>query len=157
MSWWQIVLLVVAILFIIFGILYFVGRKLQKKVDSQQGMIDSAKQTVSILIIDKKKMKLKDSNLPKMIQDQIPAYLRWRKMPLVKAKIGPKITTLMCDERVFKTLPVKKLVKVDLAGMYIVGIKSNPKSKQSASSKVEVPVEKPSLLGKLKGKFKKQQ
>ena len=155
MSWWQIVLLVVAILIVILGILYFVGRKLQKKVDSQQGMIDSAKQTVSILIIDKKKMKLKDSNLPKMIQDQIPAYLRWRKMPLVKAKIGPKITTLMCDERVFKTLPVKKLVKVDLAGMYIVGMKSNPKPKQSASSKAEVAVEKTSLLTKVKAKFKK--
>ena len=76
------------------------------------------------LVIDKKKLKIKDSNLPKVVQDQVPFYLRFRKEPLVKAKIGPKITTLMCDEKVFKELPVKRQVKVDIAGMYIVGLKS---------------------------------
>lgn len=148
MEWWQILLIILAVLFVILGVLYFLGRRLQKKADEQQGLIESSKQTVSILIIDKKKMKLKDSNLPKMVQDQVPAYLRWRKMPLVKAKIGPKITTLLCDERVFKDLPVKQLVKVDLAGMYIMGIKSNPKPKKSASK--EAPVVKKSFMDKVK-------
>ena len=134
MAWWQILLIVLLVVAVALGILYFVRRRIQKKVDSQQGLIESSKQTVSILVIDKKKLKLKDSNLPKMVQDQVPAYLKWRKMPLVKAKIGPKITTLMCDERVFKELPVKKLIKVDLAGMYIVGIKSNPKPKKSSGT-----------------------
>ncbi|PKM53683.1 MAG: hypothetical protein CVV00_11295, partial [Firmicutes bacterium HGW-Firmicutes-5] len=88
---------------------------------------DQQKMTVTILVIDKKKMRIKDSNLPKVVQDQVPAYLKLRKMPLVKAKIGPKITTLMCDEKVFKELPVKKNVKVDIAGMYIIGIKNYKK------------------------------
>ncbi len=122
----------------------------KKKADSQQGLIDASKQTVSILVIDKKKQKLKDSNLPKMVQDQIPVYLKWRKMPLVKAKIGPKITTLMCDERVYKELPVKKMIKVELAGMYIVGIKSLPKVKKSANAQ---PV-KQSFMDKVKAKSK---
>jgi hypothetical protein len=29
----------------------------------------------------------------------------------------------MCDDKVFKTLPIKKNVKVELAGMYIVSVK----------------------------------
>lgn len=123
MAWWEILLLVLGIIAVILVILYFVGRKLQNKANDQQSIINDNKTTMSILVIDKKKMKAKDSNLPKMVQDQIPKYLRFRKLPLVKAKIGPKITTLMCDDKVFKDLPVKKMVKVDLAGMYIVGIK----------------------------------
>lgn len=150
MHLWQIILIVVAVLLVVLGILYFVGRRLQKKVDSQQGLIESSKQTVSILVIDKKKLRLKESNLPKMVQDQVPMYLKWRKMPLVKAKIGPKITTLMCDERVFKTLPVKKLIKVDLAGMYIVGVKSNPKPKKGV--KKPVVEEKKSFFDTMKSK-----
>ncbi|MCT4545193.1 MAG: hypothetical protein N4A63_16805 [Vallitalea sp.] len=127
MEWWEILLLVIGIIVVIFTILYFVGRKLQGKADNQQSIINQNKTTASILVIDKKKQKVKDSNLPKMVQDQIPKYIRFRKLPMVKAKIGPKITTLMCDDKVFKELPVKKMVKVDLAGIYIVGIKGYKK------------------------------
>ncbi|GKX28523.1 hypothetical protein SH1V18_10030 [Vallitalea longa] len=123
MAWWEILLLVLGIIAVILVILYFVGRKLQGKADNQQTMIDQNKVTTSILVIDKKKQKVKDSNLPKVVQDQIPKYIRFRKLPMVKAKIGPKITTLLCDDKVFKALPVKRMVKVDLAGMYIVGMK----------------------------------
>lgn len=154
MVWWQILLIVIAVIAVILGILYFVGRRLQSKVDSQQGMIESSKQTVSILVIDKKKQKMKDSNLPKLVQDQIPRYLKWRKMPLVKAKIGPKITTLMCEERVFNELPVKKMVKVDLAGMYIVGVKNPPKPKKAKGT--DSTPEKKSVLGKVKGVFSRK-
>lgn len=126
-TWLSVLLIVLAVVLIVLGVLYFVGRKMQKKVDSQQSLINDSKVTTSILVIDKKKMRMKDSNLPKMVQDQVPVYLRFRKMPLVKAKIGPKITTLMCDEKVFKELPVKKMVKVDLAGIYIVAMKGTKK------------------------------
>ncbi|QUH29028.1 hypothetical protein [Vallitalea guaymasensis] len=127
MEWWEILLLVLGIIVVVFAILYFVGRKLQGKANDQQSVINQNKMTTSILVIDKKKQKVKDSNLPKMVQDQIPKYIRFRKLPMVKAKIGPKITTLLCDDKVFKELPVKKMVKVDLAGMYIVGMKGYKK------------------------------
>lgn len=127
MEWWQIALIVLAVVVVVLVVLYFVGKKLQTKADGQQSMIDQQKMTVSILVIDKKKMRIKDSSLPKLVQDQVPAYLKFKKMPLVKAKIGPKIQTLMCDDKVFKDLPVKKNVKVDIAGMYIVGIRSYKK------------------------------
>lgn len=124
MTWWQISLIVLVVILIVLAILYIAAKRLQKKADSQQDMINQSKQVVSMLIIDKKKLRIKDSKLPKIVQDQVPAYMRWRKMPLVKAKVGPKIETLMCDEKVFKELPVKRNVKVELAGMYIVGLKS---------------------------------
>jgi hypothetical protein len=87
MVWWQIVLIVIGVLALVFLGLYILSKRLQGKVDSQQSMIDQNKMTVSILVIDKKKLKVKDSNLPKVVQDQVPFYLRLRKMPLVKAKI----------------------------------------------------------------------
>ena len=102
MTWWQILIIVLVVLIVVFGILYFVGRNLQKKVDSQQGLIESAKQTVSILIIDKKKMRISESNLPAMVQEQIPWYLKWRKMPLVKAnrRMEPHCMVKACSHAV---------------------------------------------------------
>ncbi len=128
MEWWHILLIVVAILTIALVALYFYGKKIQSQADSQQSLIEQSKVTTKILVIDKKKMKLKDSKLPQMVQDQVPWYFKWQKMPLVKAKIGPKIQTLICDGKVFDDLPVKKTVKVDIAGLYIVGIKGGVKN-----------------------------
>ncbi len=127
MHWYHILLIVLAIVAVIIGVLYYFGRKMQLKADSQKSLIDQSKMTTSILVIDKKKMKISESNLPKIVQDQVPFYLKFRKVPLVKAKIGPKIATLLCDEKVFKELQVKKQVKVELAGMYIMSIKGQAK------------------------------
>ena len=120
---WGIVLLVifVILLAVFIGLMIF-GNKLRKQQDEQQAQIDAAKQVMSMLIIDKKKMKLKDANLPKMVLEQTPKYLRGSKMPIVKAKIGPRIMTLMADPKVFDQLPVKAEVKAEVSG--ITGIKS---------------------------------
>lgn len=127
MEIWQIILIVLAVLAVILVILYFVGKKMKTKADGQQALIDQSKMTTSILVIDKKKMKIQDSNFPKVVQDQVPFYLKYRKIPMIKAKIGPKIMTLMCDDKVFKEMPVKKQVKVEIAGMYIIAIKGMKK------------------------------
>ena len=70
--------------------------------------MDAVAQTISMLIIDKKKMKLKDAGLPAVVLENTPKYLRRSKVPVVKAKVGPKVMTLMCDAKVFEVLPVKK-------------------------------------------------
>ncbi len=154
MPWYFSLGITVVILVAIFVVLYFVGKKMQTKVNAQQAMIDQSKMTTSILVIDKKKMKIKDSNLPKMVQDQVPFYLKMRKVPLVKAKIGPKIMTLMCDEKVFKNIPVKKQVKVDIAGMYIVavkGVKMNTgKVEAKSSDRTSLAVRAKALLKRKK-------
>ena len=121
---WSIVLLViVGILLAAFIALMIVGNKLRKKQDAQQEQIDAAKQVMSMLVIDKKKLKLKDAGLPKMVLEQTPKYLRGSKMPIVKAKIGPKIMTLMADPKVFEQIPIKAEIKAEVSGIYITGVK----------------------------------
>ncbi len=119
-----IVLLVILIVFIIgMVVLYFLGKKAQKKQEQQQEMMQANKQTVSMLIIDKKRMKLKDAGLPQMVLDQTPKMMRGAKMPVVKAKVGPQIISLICDEKIFDSIPVKKEVKASVSGIYILDVK----------------------------------
>lgn len=120
----NVVLWILVILAIILGLLYYFGRKLEKKQAASQSMMEAAKQTVSILVIDKKKLKIKESGLPKMVYEQTPKYMRWAKLPIVKAKVGPKIMTLIADEKVFQVLPLKTEAKVVISGLYITDIKS---------------------------------
>ena len=63
-------LVIVIVLAIIIAVLYFLGKKAQKKQAEQQELLDANKQTVSMLIIDKKRMKMKDAGLPQMVIDQ---------------------------------------------------------------------------------------
>ena len=122
--WLIVTLIVLAVVLVILGVLLFVGNKLQKRQNSQQAQLDAAKQTMSMLIIDKKKMKLKEANLPKVVLEQTPKYLRNTKLPIVKAKVGPRIMTLIADAKVYNDIPVKTEVKAEVSGIYIVGIKS---------------------------------
>ena len=119
-----VVTVILVILLILLAVLYFFGRKLERRQRESESMLKAAEQTVSMLIIDKKKLKMKESGLPKMVIDQTPKYMFWAKVPVVKAKVGPKIMTLIADERVFQVLPVKAEVEVVVSGIYITQIKS---------------------------------
>ena len=124
MSTWQIVLLVIlAVLIITLVVLYFLGKKAQKKQEEQQQQINAMKQTVSMLIIDKKRMKIKESGLPQAVIDQTPKLMRGSKLPIVKAKVGPQILSLVSDEKIFDSIPVKKEVKAVVSGIYITEVK----------------------------------
>ncbi len=118
-----IVLIIVAVIIALLALLYFLGKKLEKKQAEQKALLDSNKQTVSLLVIDKKRMKVKDASLPASIVEQIPKMSRNLKVPLVKVKIGPQIMTMFCDEPIFDLIPVKKEVKAEISGIYIVGVK----------------------------------
>ena len=121
---WNILLVILIIAVVALAVLYFLGNKLQKRQVEQQQMLDATAQTISLLVIDKKKLKITQSGLPKMVIDQTPKYMRWTKVPVVKAKIGPKVMTLIADAKVFEALPVKTEAKVVLSGIYITQIKS---------------------------------
>lgn len=120
----NVLLVILVIAVIALAVLYFLGRRLEKRQVEQQQLLEMSKQTVSMLVLDKKKMKIKDSGLPKIVYEQTPKYMRWAKVPVVKAKVGPKVMTLMADERVFASLPVKTEAKVVVSGLYITEIKS---------------------------------
>lgn len=124
MSTLTIVLLVIlAVLIIGLIVLYFLGKKAQKKKEEQDAQLAAAAQTVSMLIIDKKRMRITESGLPQVVIDQTPKLMRRSKLPIVKAKVGPKISILIADEKVFDLIPVKKEVKAEVSGLYIVGVK----------------------------------
>ena len=112
---WKVLIIILIILVIILVALYYFGNKMQKKQAENQAQLDAMAQTVSMLIIDKKRLRVKDSGLPAMVIDQVPKYLRRSKMPIVKAKVGPKVMNLIADEKVFELLPVKKEVKASSA------------------------------------------
>lgn len=118
-----VLLVILAILIIALVVLYFLGRKAQKRQEQQQAQIDAMKQTVSMLIIDKKRMKIKDSGLPQAVLAQTPKLLRGSKLPIVKAKVGPQIMSLVCEEKIFDSVPVKKEVKAVVSGIYITDVK----------------------------------
>ena len=118
-----IMLIVLVVLIGVCVALYFFGKKAQKKQAEQQQQMDAVAQTISMLIIDKKKMKLKDAGFPSVVLENTPKYLRRSKVPVVKAKVGPKISVLIADEKVFEQIPVKKEVKAEVSGLYIVGVK----------------------------------
>lgn len=139
MSTLSIVLLVIlAVLIIAIVVLYFLGKKAQTKQAEQQQQMEAMKQTVSMLIIDKKRVKIKDSGLPQAVIDQTPKLMRGSKLPIVKAKIGPQIMSLVCDEKIFDKVPVKKEVKASVSGIYIIdvkGIRGNKASDEPAKKK----------------------
>ncbi len=124
MNAWQIVLIVIAVIMVGAIIaLYIFGKKMQKKQAEQDAQIAQHKQTVTMLIIDKKMMKLKDSGLPQSVIAQTPKLMRRSKMPIVKAKVGPQIVSLVCDAKIFDSIPVKKEVKAGVSGIYITDVK----------------------------------
>lgn len=118
-----IISLLVPVLVLFTLVRLFFGKKAQKKQEEQQQQLEAAKQTVSMLIIDKKRMKLKEAGLPAIVLEQTPKLLRNSKLPIVKAKVGPQIMSLVCDEKIFDNVPVKKEVKATVSGIYITDVK----------------------------------
>ena len=141
-----ILLVIIAITIALFVGLYFMGKKAQAKKDEQDAQMAAVAQSVSMLIIDKKKLKIKDSGLPQAVIDQTPWYMRWSKLPVVKAKVGPKVMTLIADEAIFAEIPVKKEVKATVSGIYITAVRG-------LRGPLEKPEGKKSFRAKLRDKY----
>lgn len=118
-----IVLIVLAVLVVILAVLYFVGRKAEKKSASQKESMEAQAQTMSFFVIDKKKVKLSEAGLPKIVMEQTPKYLRRTRLPIIKVKVGPKVMSLICDEKVYKTILPKQEVKASVSGIYVLTAK----------------------------------
>ena len=138
MDFSDVLIIIIVILALLCVGMYYLNKKGMKKMIQAQDFIDQNRTTVQIFVIDKRQEK-PSSNMPKAVYEQMPKSAKIRKTNLVRAKVGPQIVTLMCDKPVYQVLPVKKNVKVDLAGMYIVGITGmnlEDKKKKTLSEKV---------------------
>ncbi len=167
-----IVLLVILVLMIAgLIVMYFLGKKAQKRKEEQDAQLAANAQTVTMLIIDKKRMRIKDSGLPQIVIDQTPRLMRRSKLPIVKAKIGPKVMSLIADESVYDMIPLKKEVKASVSGIYITKVTGlrgplpRPEGKKSwrarlkekaASANAKLEEEKKALEKDTKNKKKKK-
>lgn len=124
MSPWIIVTIILAVLAIGMVVLYFFGQKMQKKQMAQREQMAEAAQPITMLIIDKKFMKMKEAKLPKIVMEQTPKRYQNSKLPIVKAKVGPQILTLIADDAIFDELPTRGEVKAMVSGIYIISVKN---------------------------------
>ena len=138
--------IILVVLIIACIVLYFLGKRAEKRQAAQQEQLDAAAQTVTMLIIDKRTMRLKDAGFHSIVLENTPKYLRRSKVPVVKAKVGPKIMTLMCDSKVFPLIPVKKEVKATVSGIYITAVRG-------LRGPLEVPQKKKGFLARLRDKI----
>lgn len=147
-------LIILAVIVVIMAVLYFVGNKMQKKQMAQKEQLAAAAQQVTMLVIDKKVMKFKDANMPKSVVEQTPKRMMNAKLPIVKAKIGPQMINLICDDGIFDDLPTKGEVKAMVSGIYITEIKSVRGKKKA---QVEEAPRKKGLGAKLRAKQRQLQ
>lgn len=125
MPLWGKILIVVAIVLLVAVVaLYYFGSKMQRRQVEQEQMMDQMAQTVSMLVIDKKILPMKEAGLPPQVLEQTPKYMRRAKVPVVKAKVGNRIMVLLADNSAYEVLPVKTEAKVVISGMYIREVKS---------------------------------
>lgn len=101
MSTVTIVLLVILAVLIVglICIIFSRQKRHQKKRDEQEAQLAANSQTVSMLIIDKKRLRLKDSGASAGChrpdtEDDAPS-----KLPIVKAKVGPKVMSLIATRQ----------------------------------------------------------
>ena len=141
MTWWMIMLIVIVVALIILFALYKVGNKLQAKQMAQKEQMAEAAQPVTMLVIDKKYLPMKDAGLPKIVLEQTPKRYQKQKLPIVKAKIGPQITNLICDDAIFDEV-TKGEVKAMVSGIYILSVKSVRKKNAAATEEENKKVKK---------------
>lgn len=143
-----VLLVILAVLIVGLIVLYFLGKKAQKKKEEQDAQLAASAQTITMLIIDKKRLRVKESGLPQAVIDQTPKMMRRSKLPIVKAKVGPKVMSLIADEAVFDLIPVKKEVKATVSGIYITKV-------AGVRGPLEKPEGKKSFRARLKDKADK--
>ena len=131
-------------------ILVFLGKRAQKKREENEDIIRSAAQVVSVLVIDKRKMKITEAGLPEQALADVKWYQKIRKVPVVKVKIQNRIVNVLADDKVFEALPIKCEAKVVLSGLYLNEIRSIRGGKN-----ILQPEKKKTLWQRFTGIFKK--
>lgn len=136
MNFWYIFWIALPVVILILVLLYFfLKKRMTAKMDEQKSMIDQHKMNANIFVIEKKKDKLANANMPKQVMEQMPKLLKFKKMPLVTAKVGPQVVTFVCEEEIFKQVPERKNINVDIAGIYIAAVKNSGKQGGQKKSK----------------------
>ena len=150
MPGWVIPVILTAVMILIMFLLYRQGKKMQEQQAEQQKQVEANAQQVTLLIIDKKRMRLKDAGMPDAVIKATPWYTKRAKLPVVKVKVGPKIMNLICNEEIFDELPTKKEVKATVSGLYLTAYRG-------AHGRIAAEPVKKSFRARLTGWIRKNQ
>lgn len=127
--------IVLLVLVAVMLVLYFVGQKMQKKQMEQKEMINAAATPMTMFIIKKEILPMKDANLPKAVFEQggkQAKRMAKAKIPVLKAKVGPQIMTLICDESIYADVPPHGEIKGMVSGIYLTQVKALHKGAKKA-------------------------
>ncbi len=138
--------IVIAVLIVMIILLWRWTRKQNKQRDEQQAVVDEMAQTYTVLVIDKKKVRMKDADIPQEIKDSTPWYSRRAKVPIVKVKAGPKVMNMIADNDIYDLIPVKTEIKATIAGIYITNVRG-------IRTSLEKKPEKKGIMARLTGGF----
>ena len=152
---WIILGIVLAVLVIATVVLYVVGKKMQKKQLDQKEQINAAAQPVSMF--DKKIMPIKDAKLPKVVMDQMPKRYQKSKVPVVKAKVGPQVTTLICDDAIYEDVPKHGEVKAMVSGIYLISVRALHSKTRKMQQQEEVDEKGKKKKGNMRTRMMKRQ
>ncbi len=125
MEWWVLYIILGIVIAVLVAGYIFLKKNMEKKANTQKYMVEQHKVLTSALILEKRMDKINNANIPKSVLGQVPKIYKLKKVPIVKAKIGPQVMDLLCDEDIYDKLPVKKSVRIELAGIFIAGIKGD--------------------------------
>jgi len=128
-----ILIILIAVLAVAIYYVYQKAKKMQAQQDEYRAQLEAAKQKITMLVIDKKKMKLKDSGVEKAIIENTPKRYRSQKVPVLKVKAGPRVMNLLCESDVFEKVPLKKEVVAWVSGVYVMEVKGLHKGQSSSN------------------------
>ncbi len=118
-----VLIVIVAVLAAACVALYIFGKRTEKKQAAQEENLKANAQVFSLYVIDKKKMKINEAGLPSAVMEQTPWYAKRAKLPIVKAKIGPRVMSLIADTKIYDQILPKQEIKANVSGLYITSFK----------------------------------
>lgn len=97
--------------------------------EKKEENIEKAKQTgnyvtTTLLIVGKGMKTPKEAKMPEHAINSLPKMVRNTKLPMVRAKVGKKLMTLVCEKKAYDNLVVFKKARVKMAGMVIEDAKT---------------------------------
>ena len=92
---WWIWLIILAVIVAVIIVLVVLGKKAKKRQAEQEEQIEASKQVLSMLVIDKKKLRVKESGLPQMVIDQTPKLMRGKMF--IRDRRGPRLWAIQAQ------------------------------------------------------------
>ena len=149
-TWLLVLIIVLGVIVIIMGALVIWSRRMEKKQAVQDEEMRKNAQNMTLYVIDKKKLHIKEAGLPKVVYENTPKVAKLSKVPIIKVKAGNRVMNLMCDPVVYKEILPKQEIKAQVAGLYVVSAKRVRGPVVETDKKGKPKKKKESIIDKLR-------